>query len=97
VNATQPEMAVTNGKVRGTELGYIDIEANKEYPLSSAIGKDIGNTNATESQLEAINVDKYYLIYFYEGDKYLVLFHKKPGDAWYKAKQCTFWKATESP
>jgi len=95
----QPDMEVTNGKIRlATSLGVDDesVVPGKSYSSKeNALGSSVPASSKLEGEYGVQNKE-YYLIYLNDGNKYLVQFEGKP--KWIDwPKKCTYWLATESP
>lgn len=92
----QPDIVVSGGKIRTTTVTGADfpgdVQANHDYST-----KDLGTDQPTSDRL-AMQQFQFYLIYFSNGDKYLLVFTKDDDSVWSRwPKKCYYWKATKSP
>jgi len=97
-NSTQPDMKVTNGKIR--RAGAIeddDVIPGKAYSSDESVG--LGTSIPTLDKLDGddgLQNGEYYMVYLNDNSRYLVQFTPKTTwGAW--PKTCTYWLATESP
>jgi len=93
-----PDMVVTGGKVRSVVSQNLISEKNGQIPTTTYSAADLGkNVPASNVSDEPATDESYFLVYFDNGDKYLVYF-ERGGSRWSEwPKKCTYWKAIESP
>ena len=103
----QPDVSITNGKIRPATANCIDddVEQDKAYSSEESC---LGSKPATVSKLSDCAIGgfiicaaqqwQYFIIYLDDGSKYLIQFDKSGSgkfDAW--PKKATYWRASESP
>jgi len=100
-NEGQPDLEVSNGKIRfPTSLGTDDdnVVAGKAYSSKvNALGSAVPSTSKLYADDgEGMQNKGYYLVYLNDGSKYIVRFDAKTNwPDW--PKRCTYWRASESP
>jgi len=94
-----PNIQVNGGRIRQIDGLCNDDDAvpvaNKEYSAEEGcLGRLAPSSNTVE---DPVNESNYYLVYFDNGDKYLLYF-TRAGASWANwPKKVQYWKATKSP